>query len=353
MAETGERRTRVERLLEAARVVADADSDAGRALRSQLLQTSGLSAAGIALGLSRCLETRATPEQLSQLLDSTPEAPRAHVLLSSNVFVAALRAIALGVASSRRVQVRASRRDPALAAALHSLTPDLFELTHELAPQPGAHFWAYAADATLAEIRSALPAGVWFHGHGSGIGAVVLDASALSDCEATARTIALDTALFDQRGCLSPRVVCVAGGRAQAQSLAEALASALAALERELPPGPASVEAAAEARKNRDAAAYAFELYDAGRGWVSLAARLVVPPVGRNLHVAWTPDPVQALAAFSPHLTCISAHVTPTLSAGLRAAFAGARLVGLGEMQCPPLDGPVDRRHSPLGELTR
>jgi hypothetical protein len=288
-----------------------------------------------------------------KLLASTPEAPRAHVLLSGNVFVAALRAIAIGVASSRQVQVRASRREPALAAALHALAPDLFQLTAELTPRPGDHFWAYGADATLSEVRRSLPPGVWFHAHGSGMGAVVVDAPALAALEVTARAIALDTALFDQRGCLSPRVVCVVGNPEQARAVADALASALTLLERDLPPGPASAEAAATARNDRDAAAYAFELFDAGSGWVSLAPKLVVPPAARNLHVAWTSDAVQALAAYSPHLTCIATHATPALSARLRAAFPGARLVALGEMQRPPLDGPVDRRHSVLGELTR
>src|SRR4051812_35928675 len=168
MAEAAARRARVERLLDAAGVLLDTGSDAGRALRTRLQQTCGLSDAGIELGLSRCLETRAAPAQLTQLLECAPEAPQAHVLLSGNVFVAALRAIALGVAASRRVKVRASRRDPALAGALRTLTPELFELATELTPQPGDHLWAYGADATLAEVRKSLPSGVWFHAHGSG-----------------------------------------------------------------------------------------------------------------------------------------------------------------------------------------
>jgi Acyl-CoA reductase (LuxC) len=351
MAEATERQARVERLLAAARVLADGESTAGRGLRSHLLQTCGLSAPGIELGLSRCLETRAAPEHLAELLRSTPQAPQAHVLLSANVFVAALRAIALGVASSDRVQVRASRREPALAEALHALVPELFELTTALAPVPGERVWAYGSDATLAEVRRSLPKGVWFHAHGSGIGAAVLDAAASTDLEIDARAIALDTALFDQRGCLSPRVVCVVGSAEQAKSLASALASKLEALENELPPGPLGVEELAEARKNRDAAAYAFELFDAGSGWVSLSEKVVVPAPSRCLHVACTPDAVQALAALAPHVTCIATNASAALSAQLGAAFGGARLVALGDMQRPPLDGPVDRRHGPSGEL--
>ncbi len=350
MAET-QRRARVERLLEAARVLADGTSDAGQALRTRLLETCGLSAAGIELGIVRCLETRATPAALAGLVASTPEASRAHVLLSGNVFVAALRAIALGVAAAARVQVRASRRDPALAEALQALAPELFELTTELRPEAGEHVWAYGSDQTLSKVRASLPPGVWFHAHGSGLGAVVLDPAAVADAAAEARAVALDAALFDQRGCLSPRVVCVIGSPEQARSLADALARELFALERELPPGPLGPEQRAEARKNRDAAAYAFELFDAGSGWVTLSDRVVVPAAARCLHVASTSDALKALAALAPHLTCISTNAPAALAARLRAAFGGARLVALGDMQRPPLDGPVDRRHAPGGEL--
>jgi Acyl-CoA reductase (LuxC) len=346
----GARRARVERLLEAARVLASPERPAGQALRKRLLETTGLSAPNIELGLTRCLETRPAAEQLEALLAGTPEAPRAHVLLSANVFVAALRAIALGLASSASVQVRASRREPALAEALHGLVPDLFELKTRLSPEPGEHFWAYGSDATLSELRGSLAAGVWFHPHGAGIGAIVVDPSAFT-AEA-ARAIALDTALFDQRGCLSPRVVAVIGGQEQAENIAKALAHELATLDRELPPGPSSAEDAAAARRSRDAAAYAFELFQAGSGWVSCAPELVVPPALRSLHVSWTSDPARALSELSPHLTCIATS-TATLRTELGATFGGARLAMLGYMQRPPLDGPVDRRHGTRGELVR
>jgi len=350
MAETVERRARVERLLEAAQLLQNPATREGQALRRRLLETCGLSAAGIELGLARCLETHAAPEHLEDLLAWTPEATRAHVLLSGNVFVAALRAIAIGIAASRRVQVRASRRDPALAEALHALAPDLFELTSTLMPAPGEHFWAYGSDATLAELRASLPQGVWFHAHGSGIGAVVVDAAASTDIGAAARAVALDTALFDQRGCLSPRVVCVLGSQLQARAFGQVLASQLSSLDRELPPGPHSAEDAAERRKNRDAAAYAFELFDAGTGWVSLAPQVVAPPADRTLHVSWTSDAAVALSPFALHLTCIATN-TLDLREALRLAFPGARLVDLGDMQRPALDGPVDHRPSSLGRL--
>ena len=351
MAEADPRRARVERLLEAARRLADGASDAGQALRAHLLETTDLSAPGIELGISRCLETRPSPGEIAALLASTPEAPGSHVLLSANVFVAALRAIAIGVAASEQVFVRASRRDPALAHALHAIVPELFQLVTELEPRPGDHFWSYGSDETLDSLRPSLPAGVWFHRHGYGVGAVVLQADGL-DVEAATRAIALDTAVFDQRGCLSPRAVCVLGSAEQTTEIARALARELIALERAVPKGPRGADELAEARRLTDMARYAFELFEAGSGWVCVGNddQVVFPPAERCLHVLRVSAPVQVLAPWASHLTCIGASVSPPLTAALRRALPGARLVAPGEMQRPPLDGPVDLRHGTRGE---
>lgn len=342
-----ERAARVERLLAAARSLAAPGHRAGQALRAHLLETTGLSRENIELGLNRCLETSATEAGLDALVAGTPTAPRAHVLLSGNVFVAPLRAIALGLAASDDVRVRASRRDPALAQALHALEPELFRLQGELEPRAGDHYYAYGSDQTLAELRRSLPRGVWFHQHGSGFAAIVVEPFGEG---ADARAIALDTALFDQRGCLSPRVVLVAGAEADGRHVARVLASELARLERELPQGPLSPEDAANRRRERDAAAYAFETLDAGRGWVSLSAGFVLPPAYRTLHVAFGADPVALLSPFGRQLTSVATN-SERLKSALRAQLAHARLVALGELQRPVLDGPVDRRGPRSGEL--
>lgn len=346
-----ERLSRVERLLEAARQLESPLLPAGRALRHRLLETSGLSSASIELALRHCLETQATPADLTALLARAPQAERAHVLLAGNVFVAALRSIALGVAASERVFVRTSRRDPALAEALHALTPDLFKLVTDLQAAPGDRVWAYGTDKTLDSVRASLPAGVWLHRHGHGVGVAVVEPGPGFIAEDAARRIALDAALFDQRGCLSARAVLLVGGPEVARELWRALALELGRLELELPFGRRSSEELAEARRQRDAAAYAFELLDAGSAWVTCSERLVLPPVGRNLHVLACADAAQALAPWAPHLTCIGADVTSAVESQLRSAFPGARLCQLGQMQKPPLDGPVDQRQPAGGEL--
>lgn len=348
MADDVARLARVERLLTAARRLVKSEHPDGRRLRARLLETSNLSRENIELGLTRCLELSPAERELESLLASTPEAPRAHVLLAGNVFVAALRAIAIGLASSSSVHVRPSRRDPALAEALHALAPELFQLTGELRPEPGDHIWAYGSDATLTTVRATLPKGSWFHEHGSGIGAIALLARTWRPEDA--KPIALDAALFDGQGCLSPRLVCVAGSDRDARDIAQAIAHELGALERELPLGSGTPAEAAQDRRARDAATYAFEVFDAGSAWISYGSRLALPVGRRNLHVLAADEPRAVLAGWSAALTCLASN-DRSLRDELASAFPGARVVPLGAMQRPALDGPVDRRKNPRGEL--
>lgn len=347
MTERQARRARVEELLAAARVLRDPSTADGRRLRARLRETTRLSGANIDLGLERCLEHELDDTQFAKLLSRVPKAPRALVLLSANVFVAPLRAIVLGRAAAPRVLVRASRRDPVLAEALAELAPNAFELVPELRAEPGDHYWAYGSDATLASLQSALPSGVVFHGHGSGLGAVVIDyRGGASELGELASAVALDTALFDQRGCLSPRLVCVLGSADAARSFAGALAAELERLQHALPPGAAPAEELAEQRRFADTARYAFEVFAAGQGLVSLAldGRVVVPPARRNLHVLQSENAMASLAGVGDHLTTLAIHGSSELRADLSAAFPGARACDPGCMQSPPLDGPVDLR---------
>jgi hypothetical protein len=341
------RLARVEELLEAARTLANPAGVASQRLRRRLQQTTGLSRPHIDFALEHCLEQRPSAADLEKLLARTPLATRALVLLSANVFVAPLRAIALARAASPIVLVRASRRDPALAEALLELVPHAYELVAELSPEAGDHLWAYGADATLAQVRATLPSGVVFHGHGFGFGAVVVDYSdGASDVERDASAIALDAALFDQHGCLSPRLVLVSGPPDAAPRLVRALAQQLQRLSVVLPAALEPPEALAERRRFLDAATYAFDVVQAGASFVSLSldARLELPPPGRNLHVARVQDATASLATLRRHLTCVAVRGSAELRRRLQSALPGARCCELGQMQRPALDGPVDLR---------
>jgi len=347
MSDFDSRRARLEPLFESARSLADASTPRGRLARERLVASSGLSAQGVDFALERCLEVAPDEQEIAALIRSTPTAQVAHVLLSANVFVAAHRAIAIALAASDQVRVRASRREPEMAELLLAGAPGSFQLVSELSPRSGDRLWAYGSDETMDEVAVTLPAGVALHAHGSGFGAAVLE-GAHSDAELSALLTALaeDIALFDQRGCLSPRVVLVNAEREFASALARELAHELEMLEQRIPRGPLDAPELSEIAKYRDTAHFTGEVFEAGLGFVSLAhtGSWLLPPTGRNIHVLATPDPVATLSPYRPLLTSCAFAGEPARREALRRSIPGARVCRFGEMQRPPFDGPVDRR---------
>lgn len=340
---TGDVRRRLDELLAGARMLADPATRLGRALRGELASTTPLSPEGIELALHECLETSPSDAELDALCDAVTPAPRAHVSLSSTVFVAAHRAIALALASSAHVFVRPSRRDPTFARALERATGGrLFRVVDALSPEAGDELWAYGSDATLREIRRALPTGVRFQAHGSGTGVVVVDAASVNRDMAVA--LARDIAPFDQRGCLSPRLALVRGDERAALAFSRLVAGTLAELAQRIPLGTLDDEERAEVLRYRDTLAYSGQLDAAGPGWVGTGATPMLAPVGRNLHVTATASPETLLAPLAPVVAALGVAGSPELRASLALTFPGARLSELGAMQRPPLDGPVDRR---------
>lgn len=343
---------RLRRLVEAAARIADPNDVFGRRARELLPTSTGLSPQGVELALTRCLETHPFDEELTALATSTVEAPRAHVLLAANVFVAAHRAIALALTQSPRVEVRASRREPEMAELLREASGGLFRITDELTPSPGDHVWAYGSDETLAHLRGELPAGVVYHAHGHGFGIAVVEAS--EDLPAAARALAEDVIAFDQRGCLSPRVAFVLGDEAATRAFAEALARALGELGHDIPRGTLDPDETADIVRYRDTMLYAAELLPAGKGHVGLdvaATHVIVPPIGRNVHVVRTPDLRAAVATLAPSVAAVGHATTPERIRELADLLPRARASRLGQMQRPRFDGPVDLRTPPEGEV--
>jgi hypothetical protein len=348
------RAVRVRQLVGAARRIADPADPLGIEARRVLPAATGLSVEGVNLALERCLETEPSEDEIAALVGSVEEAPRAHVLLSANVFVAAHRAIALGLAASETVFVRPSRREPEMTRLLQLAEPELFRVVDALAPLPGDQAFVYGTDETIATVRAEFGPEVVLHAHGSGLGVVVADVwgaprQALRDI---GRSIAEDIVPFDQRGCLSPRVVFVVGAKADiegARSLAEELARALEEAEERVPRGALSTDEARAVVRYRETMLYAGETLHAGAGLVGLhlgGGPVVVPPVGRHVHVMVAADLDRAVAPLS-HLVVTAATVgPPELGERVRTYFVGARFSPIGYMQRPLFDGPVDRRLS-------
>lgn len=347
---------RVSELLAVARRIADPGDPLGARARDVLPVSTGLSPAGVDLALREHLEHSPPRSEIEALLASVEPARGAHVLLSANVFVAALRALALGLASSSRVSVRASRREPELVALLHAGAPRLFSIVDRLAPDPGDHVWAYGTAETLRSLRGELPSGAVLHAHGPGLAALVVDLTRLGDERrvAAAAAVARDVALFDQRGCASPRLGLLLGSSADARAFAESLARAAYAEEAVNPRGALSADEQADAVRYRDLMTYAGAALPAGRGLIGLdldGRSTCIAPVGRHLHlVRVEPDQVvPRLSEQAESWVTLGLETDADSARLLREHFPGVRQAALGRLQRPAFDGSLDRRAASRG----
>ena len=300
--------------------------------------------------MRRYLERDPSPGEIAKLVHGATPSSQVHVILSANVVTAPLRALAVACAASIRVSVKPSRRDPAFTRALVRRVPDL-EITVrdavDAATLSDGEVHVYGRDETVLAVRSAAPRGVLVRAHGAGLGvAIVTGGAAL---EEAARRVADDVVVFDQRGCLSPRVVLVVGDASRGAAFADALALELAAWE------PVAARGVLDRDEARDAARYVETMRFAGsvaRGdtyAVGLAPEgmpLVVPPPGRHVHVATVGELCEVLGVLTPIERLVVAVGTDD-EAALRAVLrpdARVRWSPLGQMQKPPFDGPVDLR---------
>lgn len=316
-------------------------------LAEGLSRATGLSREGVALALARHLETRPTKDQVRALVRSAPVACGAVVVLSATVFVGALRAIAWAWAGAPRVFVRPSRREPLFAAALvHALGDAAVTLSPDLdvAEVRDGEVHVYGRAETIAHLRAAARPGVRVRGHGPGLGiAVIGSAAPLDDA---ARALASDVVPFDQRGCLSPRVAFVreeaASGDARTRAFARAMAAALERTERAVPRGAVSEAERGEAARFAQTMNLAGHTCRGGSSVIGVSYTLTLPPPGRHLLLV----PFADDGALSGLVAPLARHVTvvgrtedaPPLD------LVHARIARLGEMQRPPLDGPVDLR---------
>ena len=227
------------RVLAGARRLADAGDPIGREARLTLPQATGLSPEGVELGLARHLETEVSAEDLALLVTRAKVASRVHVLLSANVFVGAIRAVALAVAAAPTVLVRASSRESIMAPLLDGPRERTARASSSSpkrsSREPGDEIHVYGRSETIAaDPRN--PAGVRVRGHGPGFGVALIDPTVIELDEA-AKRLSWDVVAFDQRGCLSPRLAMVVGSEADAELFAKLLADELGKRETEVPRG--------------------------------------------------------------------------------------------------------------------
>jgi len=343
-------RERVHALLRAAARLADRDDVLGREARDKLPSLTGLSPEGVELGFRKHWEARASEEEIASLLASVEPASRVHVILSANVFVGTLRAVALALAASPHVFLRPSRREPIvatlLARSLDEAGEGLVHLVDRVEPVSGDEVHVYGHDETIREVREGLSPDIHLRGHGTGFGLAVHDEG--SDLAQAADALAWDVVPFDQRGCLSPRVVLAPP--ALAEAFAAEMARALREAEAQVPRGRLFDDERSAAATWMSTMAMAGGLEEGPWGAVGLDASsraLLLPPTGRHLQVTAVRDAEHLSRLLAP----LASFVTTVGGEGALAEAAsrlapGARRATFGRMQRPPFDGPVDRRRT-------
>lgn len=221
---------------QAGSILADKDTSLGQELRHALYKRSDLSDAMVEWGLS----TTFLKADFDSLVESTASAlcigerriavPARLVItvLAGNVFTAGFRAVALPLLVGSPVLAKVSSKDDILPrylkAALDRANPVLGSCLEVIRFRGGdkkrqeALFRGaevvslYGGDDTVNAIRKTIPPYTRLLVHGHGLGAIAIPASSILNEEAAvdiATRVSLDVAAYDQRGCLSPHVVCV------------------------------------------------------------------------------------------------------------------------------------------------
>lgn len=294
-------------------------------------------------------------------------------VLAGNVPALGIPAIALGCLVGAAVVVKSGRDDPFSAPAFHraleAVDPALGATVVTAYWPGGGRSWEEAAfaradlvvangtDETVAALAGRFGARLLAHGDRVSVAAVSREG--LGRDEPLPERLALDVALHDQRGCLSPRVVYVeADGSPSPPVFAERLAAALGTLARELPPGPATMEERATLRALAGEADWepGSRVFNGAGGLVVYEPRPAFRPTAgpRTIRL----HPVDTLAALPLILApgrveCVglaaSGPEVAELVPALRA-LGVARLCPIGRMQQPALAWPRGQR-LPLGSL--
>lgn len=320
---------------------------------------TGLSAQVVRLGLETSLHR--IDEELAAL--AALEGSRASsgfISLAGNVFSACLRPFVSAAVFGVSLKARVSSREGAFATALaEALQPFCnIELLHFpstdydsfRAVMEAADFCeAYGSDDTVDALQALTSSSIIRRGHGLGVallGAPVHGPASITAADYDA--LAEDIAAYDQRGCLSPRVVFAEG---DLKTHAAKLDAALTRVEKRLPRGqvPAAVQAASS-QWRASAAALLPTIEGASHTLVldgGSSPRFPLGPTHRHILLRPVSNAEDTLRSLGPHTKVIG-------HAGLaKAPVATCRVCPLGEMQRPRLSASADGYPAGAGFIQR
>lgn len=291
-----------------------------------------------------------------ELGDRTQQPSSIVHVLASNVPALGIPAIALGCLAGATVVVKSGRADMLTAPAFHRA---LAAVDPVLAATVTTTYWAggdraveddvfaradvvvaSGSDATMASLAPRL--GAKLLAHGARASCIVVG----PDAGDVAADVARDVALYDQRGCLSPHVVYVAGDAAAfADWLARALATQPAS-------GPSTLEERAARRTLLAEAEWRGETLH-GDGVLVGDATPFRPTCGQRVVRVQRVRAIDDVPSLLPSgvIECVGyAGAVPDADAYRRLGVA--RLCPVGRMQAPMLAWPCGQ-HAPLRSLLR
>ncbi len=300
-------------------------------------------------------------------------------IFPSNIPGLSITGLVMGLLTKSANLVRMSREESLLpslfARSLKEVRPDLADniaILHwdrsdtamtEAAFQKADAAIVYGSNTTITKLRKLIPTTcrTVFHGHKLSLSLIGRE----SITRDIAKKAALDVALYDQRGCLSPHLIYVeAGGPITPLIFAEWMADALEAISEELPKTTLSPNEAAQIQQLRATlplkGGTVFSspkdlnwtvLYDPDSSFSisPLSRTLWIKPVGDISHVP------SLLKPYRDHLQAIGLALTETRQDDVIpqiAELGGCRICEIGQMQKPPLTWHHDGQ-SPLLPLLR
>ena len=371
----GERTEALGRVLERFRADGSAER---RQLEQQLPEATGFAPATVCEGLARALAPLSAAalrglveRELGALgkgrVASGFEATA--VLLGGGVPTPSLLALTMPLLLGSPVVARTSSHDPVtaqcFAAALAAESPTLAAALEQVsfpsdddaalrAMLAAPCVVAFGSDETMASVSARLSPTQRFVPHGHRLSVAVLGGGALHGpaLVQAANGLALDVALWDQSGCLSPLALYVLGVERVPEPLVAALADAFERAAKRWPRGRVSPEARAQLAVERDtaelrAAAGAGVRVHAGREFTLVAepdATFRGSPLQRflRLHPVTSAERLlEALAPLGPQLAAVGTAGLGAERGRLELALAdlgAARVCPLGTLQAPPLD---------------
>jgi hypothetical protein len=219
-------------------------------------------------------------------------------------------------------------RDPDLAACLAApYWPGGERACEDIALAAADLVVAAGDDATIADL--ARRARGRFSGHGHRISFALVTGAMAAD-PACAAALALDTAIWDQRGCLSPQLCFVEADRDAATTFAARVADELARLAVALPPARLSLGDRLLIRRFRDESEWAR--FDGERAAVFAPADEAAGTVVVEPRAAFRPSPLGRSLRVMPIASC---DALDGLLAPLRGVLEGAGLAAEPERWSP------------------